>query len=471
MANYVHIVTTVLVTFVSVVAAGHALVNKRDPRAAFGWIAVSLLFPIAGPLLYVLFGVNRVNTRAREMDHRWTSPRFTAGEYAVDVAHVPTDCIELARISDAVTKRPLVRGNRVEPLRDGEEAYPPMLEAIRNAERSIVLLTYIFETNPVGREFIEALIAARERGVDVRVLIDGLGEWYAWPRASRLLRRGGVRVARFLPPRLIPPTFRVNLRNHRKILVVDGDVAFTGGMNIGSRHMARDPANTHPTSDLHFRVLGPIVRQIEEVFHEDWTFVTGEPAPEPAPPPEPRGESICRTILDGPNDDIDKLTSILVAAISAARQRIDIMTPYFLPPREMTSALQSAALRGVDVHIVLPSNNNLPFVHWATRNMLWEVLKYGAKVYYQPPPFNHAKLFAVDGHYAQFGSANLDTRSLRLNFELTVEVYDRGLGERALAWFDDIRVHSEPVTLDILDRRSLPVRARDALCWLFTPYL
>jgi cardiolipin synthase len=469
--DYVQLATTVLITLVSLVAAGHALVNKRDPRAAFGWIAVSLLFPLAGPVLYVLFGVNRVNTKARALDHRWTSPRITAGDYVVDIDHVPDDCVELARISDAVSKRPLVRGNRIEPLRDGEEAYPPMLEAIRGAQRSIVLLTYIFETDPTGREFIEALVEAHERGVEVRVLIDGVGEWYAWPRASRLLRRGGVRVARFLPPRLFPPTFQANLRNHRKVLVVDGDVAFTGGMNIGGRHLTSDRANKQPTSDLHFRVHGPIVRQVEEVFHEDWTFVTGEPAPRPLPPPEPAGESICRTVLDGPNDDIDKLTTILVAAISAARKRVDIMTPYFLPPREMISALQSASLRGVDVGVILPSNNNLPFVHWATRNMLWQLLKYGVKVYYQPPPFNHAKLFTVDGHYAQFGSTNLDPRSLRLNFELTVEVYDPGLGARASAWFDDIRVRSRRVTLEELDDRGLLARARDALCWLFTPYL
>jgi cardiolipin synthase len=137
----------------------------------------------------------------------------------------------------------------------------------------------------------------------------------------------------------------------------------------------------------------------------------------------------------------------------------------------MVSALQSAALRGIDVGIVLPSRNNLPFVHWATRNMLWELLKYGAKVYYQPPPFSHTKAFVVDRHYVQFGSANLDPRSLRLNFELAVEVYDREFGAPVTAHFDEIRNVSRRVTLEELDRRPLPVRARDAVCWLFSPYL
>jgi cardiolipin synthase len=241
-------------------------------------------------------------------------------------------------------------------------------------------------------------------------------------------------------------------------------------MNIGDRHLTGD-GNPNRVSDIHFRLRGPIVRQIEAVFHEDWAFVTGEDPSGPEPPPPPAGTSICRTILDGPNDDIDKLAAVLVTAISSAQQRVDILTPYFLPPRELISALQAAALRGVAVGVVLPARNNLPFVHWATRNMLWEILKYGGRVHYQPPPFSHAKLFAVDGHYVQFGSANLDPRSLRLNFELTVEVYDRAFGERAATWLDTLRAKSREVTLEERDARPLPVRARDALCWLFSPYL
>jgi cardiolipin synthase len=462
---------TVILSVMSIAAASHALLNKRDPRAAFGWIAVCLLFPFAGPILYVLFGVNRVNTRARALDDRRQNVQPTAGEHAVDHDHVAAEYSELARISDAVSRRPLVGGNRIDVLRDGEEAYPRMLDAIRAAERTVVLASYIFDTDETGCAFVDALADAHDRGVDVRVLLDGLGQWYSWPHAARLLRHRGVPAARFLPPRLIPPAFHVNLRNHRKILVVDGATAFTGGMNIGDRHRTTLETNREPISDVHFRLRGPVVRQIEEVFHEDWAFVTGQVPPDPDPPPPPEGPSICRTVVDGPNDDINKLATILVAAFSAATERIDIMTPYFLPPREMVSSLQSAALRGVDVGIVLPARNNLPFVHWATRNMLWELLKYGAKVYYQPPPFSHTKAISVDRHYVQFGSANLDPRSLRLNFEIAVEVYDREFGAPLTSHFDEVRAKSRQVTLEELDGRPLPVRARDAICWLFSPYL
>ena len=478
MIETLRVVATVLVVLVSVATASHALLNKRDPRAALGWIAVCLLVPVVGPLLYALFGFNRISRRARSLDHRRPRMPTLHHEHHVlsraqlDGPEIPAAFTELARISDAVTRRPLVRGNHVEPLRNGEQAYPPMLDAIAGARRSLYLATYIFETDATGRRFIDALAGAKSRGLDVRVLVDGIGALYSRPRAAKLLRRRGVRTAVFLPPRLLPPSIHINLRNHRKILVADGAIAFTGGMNIGGRHVVQDATNRHPTADLHFRLAGPVARQIEDVFLEDWCFATGDTPPVDRPPqPEARGASLCRTIVDGPDEDLDKLAAILLGAISAARRRVELMTPYFLPPREMIAALQAAALRGVEVHVILPESNNLPYVHWATRNMLWEVLQRGARVFYQPPPFAHTKLYLVDDHYVQVGSANIDPRSLRLNFELMVEIYGREMGELAATYFREVRARSREVTLEEVDGRSLPVRLRDSLAWLFQPYL
>jgi cardiolipin synthase len=469
---------TAVLAVLSVVTATHALLHKRDPRAALGWIAVSLLLPLIGPLLYTLFGFNRIRRRARSLDHR--RPRMQSlhpeqhvlsGE-ELEGPEIPAAFTELARISGAVTHRPLLRGNEVHFLRNGEEAFPPMLEAIARARRSVCLATYIFETDRTGLDFIDALARAAARGVDVRVLVDGIGALYSRPRAPKLLRRRGVRTAMFLPPRLLPPAIHVNLRNHRKILVTDGDLAFTGGMNIGGRHLARDPANRMPTADLHFRLAGPIVRQIEDVFLSDWSFATGDELPdERGARPEMHGSALCRTIVDGPDEEPSKLAAVLVGAVSAARRRIALMTPYFLPPREIVAALEAAALRGVEVTIVLPERSNLPFVHWATRNMLWEVLQRGARVFYQPPPFSHTKLYLVDDHYLQIGSANLDPRSLRLNFELMVEIYGREAGALGAAYFHDIRQRSREVTLEEVDSRPFPERFRDSVAWLFQPYL
>jgi cardiolipin synthase len=242
-------------------------------------------------------------------------------------------------------------------------------------------------------------------------------------------------------------------------------------MNIGDRHLVqRDPSLVRVT-DAHCRLEGPITRQVEQVFVEDWFFCTGEALALCPPPAGTPGRAVCRSIVDGPNIDPDRLGIILVGAVSSARQRIQIMTPYFLPSRELVGALNAAALRGVSVEVILPSESNIPIVHWATRKMLWELLQRGVHVFYQPPPFAHTKLFVVDSHYAQVGSANLDPRSLRLNFELNVEIYDIPFSRDLSAHMDRVRDASREVTLEQMDGRPLPIRFRDAIAWLFSPFL
>lgn len=457
--------------------SAHALLLKRDPRAAMAWIAVCLLMPFVGPFLYFLFGINRVKTKAKKIrpEERMTplSPDHRAEEEELRrlVAEEGNSYEELINIAGFVTRRPLVPGNEIDCLRNGEEAYPAMLEAIESARETLFLTTYIFETNATGRRFIGALTEAVRRGVDVRVIIDGLGDLYSLPRASALLRKSGVPVARFIPPRFLIPPLHVNLRNHRKLLVADGTTAFTGGMNIGDRHLAENLENPRRVVDMHFRLEGPIVKSLEEVFLEDWAFVTGRYERGSDRTPQPSGGAVCRVITDGPNDDLDKLAMILIGAITAAGKSVTIMTPYFVPPREIVAVLQAASLRGVRVTIILPEKNNLFYVHWATRNMLWELLQWGVEIYYQPPPFVHTKLFIVDDHYLHIGSANIDPRSLRLNFELVVEVYDKKLAAVLRAHVESVLERSRLVTLEEVDNRPLPVRLRDSLAWLLSPYL
>lgn len=457
------------------IAAGHALLNKREPSVAMAWIAVCLAFPVAGPLIYFFFGINRVRTRARKL----LSPGAAVPDVHVQSASpCPTDgaasCSELVRSADAITGRMLYQGNHLEPLANGDQAYPRMLQAIEQARQRLFLSTYIFNNGPTGRRFVRALAAAHRRGVDVRVLVDGFGEWYSFPRLpriSRLLRRQAVPHARFLAPRLLPPEIYVNLRNHRKLLVADGHTAFTGGMNISEHHLTGAGAGRRPVQDLHFRVTGPVVADLEQVFLEDWAFATGDEAPVAVESLRAQGQAACRVIVDGPNEDLDRLLMIMVAAISAARESVWIMTPYFLPPRPLTTALQAAALRGVRVNILLPRRSNLPYVDWASRHMLWELLHWGVNVWYQPAPFNHTKLLIIDEHYTHVGSANLDPRSLRLNFELTLETHDRSFAAQMVAHCRETQRRSEPADADQLHQRTLPVKARDALFWLLSPYL
>ncbi|MGH8295219.1 MAG: phospholipase D-like domain-containing protein [Steroidobacteraceae bacterium] len=447
----------------AVTGALHALLSKRDPRSAFGWIATCCLFPFAGFVLYALFGVNRVRTRARLLRGRLPSlgdPQ--EGQPPQDVA------TQLTRIGDAVTRRPTLGGNEVVRLENGENAFPVMLAAIAGAHRSIWLSTYIFETDEVGREFIAALAAAAARGVQVRVLVDGVGEWYSWPRAVHLLRRAGVRADRFLPPRFAPPMLSLNLRNHRKLLIVDGETGFAGGMNIGGREVGK--AHHRRMADLHFRVCGPVVAQLAECFIADWLFATGESL-EPSPRGPGAGESLCRVITEGPDEDNDKLLFVILGAISVAHRQVLIMTPYFIPPPELTAALQTAALRGVEVCLVLPERSNLRYVDWATRRWLPALLERGVQVHLQPPPFSHTKLMVIDGCYAQIGSANLDPRSLRLNFEIAVEVYDTGVCTELAAYILSAREHALPAFAQDPSKQSVGRRIRDSFCWLFSPYL
>jgi cardiolipin synthase len=477
-----HILNWASISFsilLSITTAGHALLHQRSPSSALGWVAVCLVFPFMGPCLYFLFGVNRVETRAKKLEDRRPASLISLLDYekAAHIASVPPSSLNfpsrfsaIARISDKVAGVPLLAGNRVKILHNGESAYPSMISAIQSAKKTLYLTTYIFDTTPAGKHFISALAGAVQRGVDVRVIIDGFGELYSMTRAGTKLKKAGVRVARFLAPQLIPPSLHINLRNHRKILIADGHTAYTGGINISDRHLAA----THRKSrivDIHFRLTGPIVMQLEQVFLEDWTFCTGEQT-EPTPSlPVQSGNVLCRAITDGPNEDVNKLSTILIGAISSARERILIMTPYFLPSAEMISALKTAAIRGIDIQIVLPQKNNLPFVQWASNNMLFELIFWGVRIYFQPPPFVHSKLFLLDDHYTQIGSANLDPRSLRLNFELNVEIYDREVTTILATHMEDTIGRSKKITLGEIENRPLLMKIRDAIMWLFSPYL
>jgi len=427
----------------------------------------------------VFLGINRIQRRAKvlksgathysvPLDEAPRSPADLDRELGSDRARL----IELARVVGNVTQRSLLVGNRVDRLVDGDEAYPAMLEAIRSARQSIAFMSYIFETKGVGGAFVDALAEACARGVEVRVLIDDVGTRYARPRIHRVLKKRGVPVAKFLPA-LLPRSFtHFNLRNHCKILVVDGRLGFTGGMNIRQGSVLASIPK-HPTKDLHFGVVGPAVAQLQEVFARDWTFTTGEKLQGELwfPVLEPAGETLVRGITDGPDMDIDKLHWVFLAAVGAARRSIRIMTPYFLPDRVLMKALHLAAQRGVEVDIIVPEVGNLPVVRWAMWAHHRQVLGDGIRLWLSPPPFDHSKLFVVDGYWSSIGSSNWDPRSLRLNFEFNIECYDDELGasleDHVRRRLKDARL----LTPEELDERSMFQKVRDGSARLMTPYL
>jgi cardiolipin synthase len=467
---------TLLIVFVwgiSIFSAGHALLSKRDPRAGLGWIVTCLALPGFGAFCYWLLGVNRIRTKARELQSQGQGMHWmeTASTESASTAEVVA-CGCLLNLSNEVTRRPLTFNNRVEVLYNGEQTYPAMLEAIRTAKEHIFLSSYIFQADKTGRLFVRELIAAAERGVDVRVLTDAFGERYSLPTVRSLLRGSKVKTTSFLPPSLSRRSFYLNMRNHRKLLIVDSRYGFTGGMNIWDRHLAAIKNNARRVIDIHFRLEGPVCAHLRDAFMEDWHFATNEVRHHREWPASPsNGTAICRGISAGPNELHEKLNWILIGALSCARHRVRIMTPYFIPTRAQLAAINAASLRGVQVEILLPEKNNLPFVDWASRGYLYELLEYDTKVYYQPPPFVHSKMLLIDEEYALVGSANLDPRSLRLNFEFNVEIIDRNLVGELIRHFDHARLHSAEVSMEQLERRSIPERLRNAFCKLFSPYL
>jgi cardiolipin synthase len=468
-----------LTLLLSIAASVHAVLYKRDSRAAVLWIGFIWLAPLVGVVLYFVLGVNRIRRRAillrGNMERYHTIPQAAPCRPGELIRHLPPRAQHLNSLAEALEKlvsHPLVPGNRIEVLVNGDEAYPAMLDAIASAQKSIALSTYIFDRDDAGLAFARALGDAVRRGVEVRVLVDATGLRYSWPSILGALRGEGVRYARFLPTFPIWQIVSLNLRSHRKILVVDGKVGFTGGMNLRIGHwLCRKPR--HPVQDLQFRVRGPVVAQVQEVFSDDWLFATGESLRGERwfPALEQCGTVVARSVSDGPDEDLDKLRWAMLAALAAARHSIRVATPYFLPEPSLISALNVAALRGVDVDILLPSKNNLPLVHWASRAHWWQLLERNCRIWVTPPPFDHSKLLIVDDCWSLVGSANWDPRSLRLNFEFNVECYDAELARQLSAWFDGKKSMARQVSLEEVDARGFPTRLRDGVARLFTPFL
>jgi cardiolipin synthase len=461
----------------ALLATGHAVLNKRDPRAAVMWIALAWIVPVLGAVAYALLGVNRVKRRAALLFPERTlsvarEPHASSVELTERLCGKHEQFRQLVRVMDRLGREPMTGGNRIEPLLNGDEAYPAMLDAIDSAHASVVLCSYIFDNDAVGGDFCAALERAAQRGVAVRVLIDDVGRRYSWPPVDRRLRRAGVRVQSFLPTWMPANALLSNLRNHRKILVVDGRVGFTGGMNIRQGHvLAARPK--HPVADLHFRLEGPVVAHLAAAFAEDWAMTSGEVLAGELWFPElaPAGACFARGILDGPDENLDVLRLLFLAALDCATKTVRIATPYFLPDAALVTSLGICALRGVQVDILLPERNNIRLVEWAQNGMLWQVLKHGCRVHLCPGPFDHTKLFVVDDVYTLLGSANWDARSLRLNFEFNVECFDEELTRRVTAILDQKQARARRVDMESLASRPLWVRLRDGSARLLSPYL
>ncbi|MCG8506247.1 MAG: phospholipase D-like domain-containing protein [Sphingomonadales bacterium] len=462
-------------------ASAHILLTKRDVRSAIGWTGLVWLVPFFGASFYVLFGVNRIRRRAVRV--RSETPRLPPHEVAPATLYPPLkqlfpaaneDMIAHAELMNRIGDLTLTTGNRVDALDGGDTAFPAMLEAIAAAKHTVALTSYIFDYDRAGKQFLQALKSAVERGVEVRVLIDSVGNLYSRPRITTMLARDRIPYARFNVSTVPWRMAYMNLRCHRKLLIVDGRTAFTGGMNIREGNYA-DVSGRSAIRDIQFRMDGPVVAQAMEVFAEDWAFAAGEvlegDAWYPQLTPLEGATTVARGIVDGPDEDIDKLRWAILSALSMASESVTVVTPYFIPDNTIVAALNQAALKGAEVRIILPETNNLRVVNWASRFQLPFVLEQGCRVFLTPGRFDHSKLMLVDGVWSFFGSTNWDARSLRLNFEFNVECFDPELTRRLEENANKRLQKAREISLDDMRHRPVGQKLRDGIAWLFSPYL
>ncbi|NYT59293.1 cardiolipin synthase [Alcaligenaceae bacterium] len=459
-------------------AAVHAAMTKNDVRAAIGWVGIIMMSPLLGPFIYLIAGINRIRqdhiSEQRNKSLKHYAPRSDL--VLADIGAIaPAQFESLRVLGDRISHFPLCDGNHIQMLLGGDQTYPAMISAIEQAQKSIALQSYIFDNDSVGRQMADALARARERGVEVRVLIDAVGSKYSRPPITRLLRKKGIPVALFMTnPLGFMRMPYANLRSHRKVLVIDGCMAFTGGMNIREEFLSA-VAGPNTCSDTHFKVEGPVVLQLLSVFVHDWEFTTKENLPfrtwcghtQDAPMPQVPA----RAIRSGPDRYIVGTHNMLLGAFAVAQKHIRIQSPYFLPDQVLLGALNTAARRGITVDIVIPSRNNLRLVNYAMTAQLDQVIRNNCRVWLARGCFNHSKLITIDGAWSYVGSSNMDPRSLRLNFELDMEVYSSELAAQIETLVDNQIEEAEAVTLEGLAAIPFRKRLRNRIIWLASPYL
>lgn len=483
LAGYWPHILAVISVVMAAVAIVHVVMNKEEVRSAIGWVGVILLSPIVGAVIYAIAGINRIRRASMISERRRSTTGDPRHQAHLDVSRALVadqfgECFAAMKtLGDRVAKHAMTVGNTIRTLDGGDEAYAGMIAAIDGARRSIILETYIFDRDAIGLRIAEALARARRRGVAVRVLVDAVGARYSVPSIVGTLRGGGIAVELFNGSLIMGLRLPyANLRTHRKILVVDGAVAFVGGMNIREGFTSEFARSTR-ARDTHFRLTGPVVGDIFSVAAEDWRFAADEVlegeawAIEPAPAVHFGAPVFIRAISSGPDAALETNHRMLMGAFSVAQRSIRIMSPYFLPDRELVAALATAGRRGVEIDIVVPADNNLVLVERAMLAQFEQVLKNYCRVWRASGPFDHSKLLSVDGVWAFVGSSNLDPRSLRLNFEIDIEVLDADFAGWIDRRIETAIATAQPITIDSLRARPFVVRLTDRILWLGSPYL
>ncbi len=459
------------------------IMQRKPPANTLAWILAIVLLPVVGALVYLWFGYARVAYRVerRRRSNQKIADAIRRIEQALaEFEIVPEDQAdlpvrrELQAVSEASNAFMITYGNDVQLSSDPKPVYDALLQAIHKAAHYIHIEYYIFRSDTTGTEVRDALIAACKRGVEVRVLIDGIGSWSTPSRFFKPLREAGGSWSRYLPITPFGSPWHWNLRNHRKIVVIDGRIGFSGSANIGDEYLHRK-GHVSDFDDIQISCRGPVVQQLQEVFAGDWFFATREnlfSKESLFPLPEREGPIAAQVVDSGPVGPIYTFYDMLCAAIHAATKSVRIITPYFIPDQALALSLRTAALRGVKVEILVACHLVTFYEHliwYAGRSFYDDFLPSGIRIYEYLPAFLHSKGIIVDDSFVSVGTANMDMRSFFLNFEVNMNIYSSEIGRQFNQIFEEHRADCKEITLAEFSKRSFAARLLENTMRVFSP--
>ncbi|MDR1418363.1 MAG: phospholipase D-like domain-containing protein [Endomicrobium sp.] len=471
--NFQSLVLALFYLTLAITTSMHILLYKEDVKSSIGWIALVFLSPFIGTILYIFLGINRVKRKSLKLkgavNIRGSYPNALIGNF---FTKLPINYQQFITLGHKVYSQNFVVGNFIEPLQNGLQAYPEMIHAIKNAKEEVLLSSYIFDYDSETEKFMEAFKIAVNNGAKIKVLIDAIGTFGVFGRSieKKLKEIKGLQYGIFLPLKFPLTLPFVNLRNHRKIMIVDGKTAFFGGMNLSKDNcLLNDKKNA--IIDITFKITGPIISQIAEIFEEDWEFVKEKSFNSIAKSIKyTNSEGLTARVIPGGPDTINNpIELITLGAINAAIKTVLIITPYFLPENNILTSIEMAAMRGVDVEIILPKIQN-SFISKASEANFLNLIKRGVKIYRTDPPFDHSKIFVVDNEWIFIGSANWDVRSFKLNFESNMEIFSKSLAKKLEAIAKGKKENATLITEDYCNNMSTLKKIRNNMYRLLTPY-
>ncbi|MCH8828660.1 MAG: cardiolipin synthase [Planctomycetes bacterium] len=468
-ALFFYLLTLLLIRYV-------LLLKKRNPASTVAWILAIIMLPLMGGLLFLVFGINRVKRRRTERERarqKSSASALRLSQYHVILGDVLNEQQQrLMRLARRVAGTTATGGNQIEVLVDTNRTLGLIEQSIGAAEESLHLEYYIWQPDRTGSRIRDLLIEKAKEGIAVRFLYDKIGSMRLGRKFLKPMRAAGIQVASFLPGTTLRERWSVNLRSHRKILIVDGKFGFTGGMNIGDEYVGKNPRLGF-WRDTHLRMTGPTVLQLQQVFAEDWFFATGEQLDHATyfSSPAETGKTIAQVIAGEPAGDVDTFYALMFAAINEARQRVTLATSYFIPPISLMTALESAAYRGVKVRLLVTGRSEHFWTLLAARSYYDSLLAAGVEIFEYNRGLLHSKTLTIDGNWSLIGTPNFDARSLLLNFEVGVVMYDFGIAVQLEEQFQNDLKWSDRITAEDRQRLSAWKVLGENVCRLFAPVL